>query len=85
MSKITINAILVVLRLVLSLIAKCIRLLYSVSDLVDDGCLNNSASRPDWMVNLSFVIETLESLRVHTSSIQEEVSETSIPFPDVKD
>lgn len=73
MSKITINAILTVLRLALSLISKVIRLLYSVSDLVDDGCLNNSVSRPDWMVSLCSVINTLENLQVHTSMVEDDV------------
>lgn len=85
MSKITINAILAVLRLALALIAKVIRLLYSVSDLVDDGCINASVSRPDWMVTLASVISSLETIGMHTSSIEDEVYKTSIPSTNVKD
>ena len=45
MSKITINTILAVLRLVMTLVAKCIRLVYSIMDIVDDGCIN--APKPE--------------------------------------
>lgn len=85
MSKITINAILAVLRLALALIAKVIRLLYSVSDLVDDGCINASVSRPDWMVTLASVISSLETIGMHASNIEDEVYKTSIPPTNVKD
>lgn len=74
MSKITVNAVLTVLRLVVSLTAKCIRLLYSISDLVDDGCINASVSRPDWMVSLNAVLGNLESLIGHMRVVEEEVS-----------
>lgn len=74
MSKITVNAVLTVLRLVVSLTSKCIRLLYSISDLVDDGCINASVIRPDWMVSLMSVLGNLESLIGHMRVIEEEVS-----------
>lgn len=73
MSKITINAVLTVLRLAISLIGKVVRLLYSVSDLVDDGCINASVPRPEWMVSLCSVISTLENLQIHTSSVEDDV------------
>lgn len=73
MSKITVNAVLTVLRLVVSLTGKCIRLLYSIADLVDDGCINASVSRPDWMITLKSAISTLETLLGHFSSVEDEV------------
>lgn len=73
MSKITINAVLTVLRLVVAFLGKCVRLLYTVIDLVDDGCINSSVSRPDWVVTLASVINTLESLQIHTSSIEDDL------------
>ena len=85
MSKITINAILVVLRLGLALIAKSIRLFYSVADLVDDGCINASASRPDWMVTLMSVISSLEAIGLHASNIEDEVYKSSISSTNGKD
>lgn len=85
MSKITINAILAVLRLALALIAKVIRLLYSVADLVDDGCINASVSRPDWMLTLMSVISSLETIGLHASNIEDEVYKSSIPSTNVKD
>lgn len=73
MSKITVNAVLTVLRLVVCLTTKCIRLLYSISDLVDDGCINSSVSRPDWMLTLLAAISNLETLLGHFSSVEDEV------------
>lgn len=80
MSKITINAVLTVLRLVVAFLGKCVRLLYTVIDLVDDGCINASVSRPDWVITLASVIDTLESLQVHASNIEDDVYKSlSVP------
>lgn len=73
MSKITVNAVLTVLRLVVALTAKCIRLVYSIMDLVDDGCINASVVRPDWMITLSSVLETFRNLNGSLASIEDEV------------
>lgn len=73
MSKITINAVLTVLRLVISLVGKCCRLIYTIIDLVDDGCLNASAPRPEWLTVLPSAINTLESLLSHLSSVEDDV------------
>lgn len=74
MSKITINAVFTVVRLVISFMAKCIRLLYAISDLVDDGCVNASVTRPDWMVSISSVLANLESLIGHMRVVEENIS-----------
>lgn len=73
MSKITVNAVLTVIRLLASLLSKCIRLGYAVCDLVDDGCINASVPRPDWVVAVNSLISTLENLACHTSQIEDEV------------
>lgn len=73
MSKITINAVLTVLRLVVTLTTKCIRLLYSISDLVDDGCINASVARPDWMITLNSVLSTFETMISHLGRVEEDV------------
>lgn len=73
MSKITISAVLAVLRLAICLIGKVLRLLYSVGDLVDDGCLNASVPRPAWMVTLGSVISTMENLLDHTNQVEDKV------------
>lgn len=73
MSKITINAILTVICLVASLLSKCIRLIYAAIDLCDDGCINNSVARPDWVVTLQQVLTTLEQLSCHVSGVEDEV------------
>lgn len=74
MSKITVNAVLTVLRLAVGLTAKVIRLLYTICDLVDDGCLNASVSRPDWLITLKTVLSSLESLNGHLCGVESEVS-----------
>ena len=77
MSKITLSAILTCLRLVASLTMKCIRLLYAVVDLVDDGCINSSAPRPDWMTSLISVISSFETLTGHISAIEDDAYQQS--------
>lgn len=74
MSKITVNAVLTVLRLVVSLTSKVVRLIYSIADLVDDGCINASITRPDWMVSLTTVCSNMESLLGHLRCVESEVS-----------
>lgn len=78
MSKITVNAILTVLRLVMVLVTKCIRLVYGICDLADDGCLNASVPRPDWMIALSSVLSTLESLGGELSSVEDQIYNDSV-------
>lgn len=73
MSKLTINVVLQVLRLVIACVAKAIRLIYSIQDIVDDGCLNASVSRPDWMITLQSALTSLQTLSGHLSSVEDEV------------
>lgn len=73
MSKITISAVLTLLRLVMLLISKGIRVIYAITDLVDDGCINNSAPRPEWMVVLSQALVSLQSVGSSLSSIEDDV------------
>lgn len=74
MSKFTINAAIALLRLALNLLPKITRLIYSVMDLVDDGCLNASVTRPAWMISLQGVIDTLTAVGSDLTSIESEVS-----------
>lgn len=78
MSKITISAVLTLLRFVMAVIAKSIRVIYAIIDLVDDGCLNNSAPRPSWMSVLSQVLVSLQSVGNSLSSIEVDVCDESI-------
>lgn len=73
MSKITVNAVLTVLRLVIVLVNKCIRLGYSIADLVDDGCINASVARPEWMITLQSFLTTFENLRIDLSKLESDV------------
>ena len=75
MSKITLNAALALLRFTLNLIPKVIRILYSIIDLVDDGCLNASVPRPSWMVTISHVIDQLTAVGSDLTSVESQISE----------
>lgn len=74
MSKITISAILAVLRLVLTSISKAVRLVYSIIDLCDDGCINNSVVRPDWVHSLIAVIDSLESIGSEVTRVESQIT-----------
>lgn len=71
MSKITINAVLTVLRLALSFLGKVVRLIYTIIDLVDDGVINQSAPRPDWVAILASAINSIEDVMSHFSGIED--------------
>lgn len=74
MSKFTINAALALLRFALNLIPKTIRVIYAVIDLVDDGCLNSSVPRPEWMTALSNVIDSLTAVGSELTSVETRLS-----------
>lgn len=74
MSKITLNAALALLRFTLNLIPKVIRILYSIVDLVDDGCLNASVPRPQWMVTISQVIDQLTAVGSDLTQIESQMN-----------
>lgn len=71
MSKITLSAVLTLLRLVICTINKGVRLVYSIVDLCDDGILNQSAEKPAWYDRACSVINALEE-SAHTLSIIED-------------
>lgn len=73
MSKITISAVLTCLRLVIGFVSKVIRLIYTIIDLVDDGCINASVARPDWMDVLVRAIDSLENLGTSLSDVEDTI------------
>lgn len=78
MSKITVNAVLTVLRLVITLLTKAVRLIYTIIDLVDDGCINASAPRPDWIVVLSTALDNIQGVLGHLGGVEDEVYHESV-------
>lgn len=74
MPKFTFYAVLQILRLVVTFVDKCIRLVYSALDLVDDGCKNDSVSVPEW---LSTVQEVLTYLKFSSSELGDFLSKNS--------
>lgn len=74
MSKFTINAALALLRFALNLLPKVVRIIYTVIDLIDDGCINSSVPRPSWMVSLQSVIDTLTAVGSDLTSIENQLS-----------
>lgn len=73
MSKITLSAILTLIRLAIVLLSKGVRLVYSIMDLVDDGIINQSADKPVWYEHLLRIISLLEDASSSLSSIEDEI------------
>lgn len=73
MSKITLSAVLTLLRLVIVLLNKGVRLVYSIIDLCDDGIINQSADKPNWYDKAVSVIGSLEECTSNLSSIEDEI------------
>lgn len=73
MSKITLSAILTLIRLGIVLIGKGVRLVYTIIDLVDDGVVNQSAEKPSWYDKAVSIIGSLEDCASNLSSIEDEI------------
>lgn len=73
MSKITLSAVLTLLRLVIVLVNKGVRLVYSIIDLCDDGMINQSADKPSWYDRAVSVIGALEESATSLSAIEDEI------------
>lgn len=73
MSKITLSAVLTLLRLGIVLVNKVVRLVYSIIDLCDDGIINQSADKPVWYDRVIAVIGALEESATSLSSIEDEI------------
>lgn len=74
MSKITLSAILTLIRLAIVLLSKGVRLVYTIIDLVDDGVINQSAERPEWYENTIHVISLLEDATSSLSGIEDSIN-----------
>lgn len=73
MSKITLSAILTLIRLAIVVLSKGVRLIYSIIDLCDDGMINQSAEKPSWYDRAISVIGSLEEATTSLSSIEDEI------------
>lgn len=73
MSKITLSAILTLIRLGIVLIGKGVRLVYTIIDLCDDGIVNQSAEKPVWYDRAIGVINSLEESAHSLSTIEDEI------------
>lgn len=73
MSKITLSAILSLIRLAIVLLSKGSRLIYSVVDLCDDGIINQSAVKPEWYEKAIQVINSLEEASQSLSNIEDSI------------
>lgn len=74
MSKITISAILTLIRLAIVLLNKGSRLVYSVIDLCDDGIINQSVEKPDWYEHVLRVIQLLEDATSSLSNLEDNLT-----------
>lgn len=60
MSKVTLSAILTIVRIALSLGEKLVRSIYTIVDICDDSVINNSVPKPDWYSDLIRIINNLQ-------------------------
>lgn len=74
MSKITLQAVLALIRLAIVLLSKGVRLVYSVIDLCDDGIINQSAERPSWYERVVRVVSLLEDATSSLSGIEDSIT-----------
>lgn len=74
MSKITLSAILTILRVVLTLGEKILRTVYTILDIVDDGVINASVSRPEWYDKVVCAIGNIERALSSLTSVQDELT-----------
>lgn len=74
MSKITISAVLTVLRLCVSFLGKAVNLIFTIIDLVDDGCRNGSVDSPEWIKILATAIDSIQNVISHCSGIEDELT-----------
>ena len=72
MSKFTISAVLGILRVLIGVLSRASRLIYAVIDLVDDGCLNASAPRPEWYDLLRASLDSIDAVLSHLNGINNE-------------
>lgn len=73
MSKVTLSAVLTLIRLAIVLLSKGTRLIYSIIDLCDDGMVNQSAEKPAWYDHAIRVISLLEESTSSLSSIEDDI------------
>lgn len=74
MSKITLSAILTLIRLAIVILSKGTRLAYTIIDLVDDGIVNQSAEKPAWYEHIVRIIALLEDATSSFSSIEDSIN-----------
>lgn len=74
MSKLTLSMILGILRIVLSFGEKVVRMVYSILDIVDDGVINNSVTRPEWVEKVVNALANIEFALSQLRSVEDEVS-----------
>lgn len=74
MPKITVSAILTLIRLAIVLLSKGARLIYSVIDLCDDGIINQSYEKPDWYQHVIRVLTLLEDATASLSNLEDNLT-----------
>lgn len=76
MSKTIISVVLRLIAFALSALPKAVNSIVALVDLVDDGCINNSVTRPDWVTDLLDIVEQINSVGSSLLRIQSKVRET---------
>lgn len=79
MSKITLSAILTIIRIVLTLGEKLVRGIYTIVDICDDGIVNSSVDKPVWYDSLIRVIGNIELSLHDISNVADQISGVASP------
>lgn len=74
MSKITLSAILTIIRVAITLLSKGSRLVYSILDICDDGMINQSYEKPEWYEHITRVLMLLEDATGSLSNLEDNLT-----------
>lgn len=76
MSKSIISIVLRLIAFALAVLPKAVNSILALIDLVDDGCINNSVTRPEWVSDLLEIVDQINSVGSSLVQIQSKVRET---------
>lgn len=76
MSKSIISIVLRLIAFALAVLPKAVNSILALVDLVDDGCINNSVTRPEWVSDLLEIVEQINSVGSSLIQVQSKVRET---------
>ena len=76
MSKTIISVVLRLIAFAIAVLPKALNSIFALVDLVDDGCINNSVTRPEWVSDLISIADRISSVCSDLVDVQDKVRET---------